>query len=117
MQGQIFDFDQSLRRFAGDRGLYRDLIRFFLEDSPKLLGEARRGLATNDAKAVGHAAHTLKSLAANFMARRAAGAADQLERLADSSALPSAGDCVCRLEQEVSLLQQSLRAIQDSLQD
>jgi two-component system, sensor histidine kinase and response regulator len=115
MKENVFDFDQSLRRFDGDRELYRDLIGFFLEDSPKLLEQVRQGMHDGDAKSARRAAHTLKGLAANFTARRAVDAADAVERLAAGHALASAQDAVARLEQEIALLDAALRDLREQL--
>jgi two-component system sensor histidine kinase/response regulator len=113
MHEGIFDFERSLRRLDGDRELYRDLIRFFLEDSPKLLDQLRAGLASHDVKSMCHAAHTLKGLAGNFHAQRAVQAADRVEEQAAD--LHVGSEAVAQLEEEFDLLQQALRALQSEL--
>jgi two-component system, sensor histidine kinase and response regulator len=118
MEGQtdkIFDFETSIRRYDGDRDLYRDLIRFFLEDSPALLRQLHEALAAGDDKSAVLAAHTLKGLAANFHGLRAVDAADQAERAAARGGLSPSTEAVLRLEQEIAVLQQALRDFQAAL--
>jgi HPt (histidine-containing phosphotransfer) domain-containing protein len=109
--GPVFDFEAALRRW-GDRRLYDDLVRFFVEDAPKLLEEVRRGLRDQDARAVEHGAHTLKGLAANFDAAPAIAVAFQVEQSAWSSSLAEATALLPKLEAEFDRLRQALLASQ-----
>ncbi len=67
------DFDD------GGENLLCKLIDVFLENSPKLIAEAREALNRKDPTAVGRAGHTLKGSCSNFGAERLRKACNELE--------------------------------------
>jgi two-component system, sensor histidine kinase and response regulator len=115
MADQVYELDNSLRRLGGDRDLFCDLIRFFLEDSPKLLDQLRSALVKQDGKSATHASHTLKGLAANFTARRAVDAADRVERLAAHKAFSDAEQAAVELQQRIEELRSALVGFVETL--
>jgi len=54
----------------GTESLLTKLIDVFLDNSPKLIAEAAAALETKNARALSHAAHTLKGSCSNFGAQR-----------------------------------------------
>ncbi len=105
----VIDFAGTMRRLAGDRDLFHDFIGYFDEDWPQLLAALREAIAQDDAPSLQRAAHSLKSLAANFGAERCVAAAYELELAGKSGDLNAAGEWLPRLEQEVTRLDAALR--------
>ncbi len=60
-----FDLEATLKRLDGDRGLFRELINFFFEDSPVVIEQLKAGLQVGNLSIVERAAHSLKGLTAN----------------------------------------------------
>ena len=106
---RIIDREGALARLGGDEGLLRDLIRFFLEDSPELLQCLRQNLDQENPAEVERAAHSLKGLAANFGAEQAVKAAFKLEQIGHSGKLADAPEALVKLEQELERLTNVLR--------
>lgn len=75
----VINREKALARMAGDADLLAQLALFFLDDAPQLLGELESGLAAGDAKAVHHAAHSLKGLSSSFEAIHAMTVARNIE--------------------------------------
>jgi HPt (histidine-containing phosphotransfer) domain-containing protein len=76
----VYDHAGSLVRMGKDLGLFRDMIGFLRDDSPRWLAQLRAGLESHDDRRVRHAAHSLKGLAANFGAPRVEKAARTVEK-------------------------------------
>jgi HPt (histidine-containing phosphotransfer) domain-containing protein len=77
-----FDLEATLKRLDGDRGLFRELIDFFFEDSPVVIEQLKGGLQAGNLSIVERAAHSLKGLTANV----GSGPANRLAaRIEDSS--------------------------------
>lgn len=75
----------QLRSDLGDE-IALELCTLFLKNTPDLVGAMRTGLASDDARGVGRAAHELKSTAAALGAHELALACADLEALATSAA-------------------------------
>ena len=76
--------------FQGDSDLLLSLIELFREQTPLLMSEIQRGLASHDASIVRRAAHTLKGSTAIFGTTAAFEAARQLEAVAINGAIDQA---------------------------
>ncbi len=61
---------------------YRDLVRIYLEDSPKLLAQIQSAITAGDSAALVAPAHTLKSSSANLGALRVSEIAKRMEKSA-----------------------------------
>lgn len=105
---RIFDLDGTMRRLGGDRSLFRDIARFFLEDTPGMMAQTTDAIRSQDAEAVAHWAHSLKGLALNFGAEQASAAAFALECSGRSGDLSSATAQFAELEREVARLRTAL---------
>jgi signal transduction histidine kinase/CheY-like chemotaxis protein/HPt (histidine-containing phosphotransfer) domain-containing protein len=81
---------QLLDEVGGDVSFIATLVGGFLSDAPHLLAELRAGLAANDVEQVQRAAHTLKSIAAEFKAAEVVARCRELERLCRDG-MPSDG--------------------------
>jgi HPt (histidine-containing phosphotransfer) domain-containing protein len=85
---------QLLAEVGGDVSFIATLVGGFLSDAPHLLAELRAGLSTNNVEQVQRAAHTLKSIAAEFKAAEVVAQCRELERLCRDG-MPS--DCAQRV--------------------
>ena len=108
-----FDRTQALGRVGGDLELLKEIAQLFLDESASMLDAIEKAIASNDARALERAAHTLKGCVANFdtgvcfdaaMALETAGRDRQLEEASRLySALTSVLD---RLRPELTELAQ-----------
>jgi CheY-like chemotaxis protein/HPt (histidine-containing phosphotransfer) domain-containing protein len=69
----------------GRPNLLSDLIRQFLEDTPRQLAALREAAERTDTRALAEGAHALKGAASHFGAERLAGLCQQLEQLPGSA--------------------------------
>jgi len=94
----VVDFDQALQTMDGNRELFDEIVRLFLEDAPPHLQHVKDGLAQGDAKVVRHSAHTLKGMVSIFAAERTRQAAERVEKIAGQGSCEGCGDAVAELE-------------------
>ncbi len=104
----VFDVDVALVRLGGNRELFAKLVHFYFDDAPQLLEQLRHAAVHGDVVRVERAAHTLKSLAANFEALSAARAALRVEEFSQARDLGSAIECIPELEQQLRRLDVAL---------
>jgi CheY-like chemotaxis protein len=103
---------ERLVKITGDAaGLLAGLIDTFLEDVPRLLGDAKRGLRQEQAGEVRRAAHTLKSTGATFGATRLSEMSRSLEALASTGSLAGAANLIPRMEAEYQEVREALVAV------
>jgi HPt (histidine-containing phosphotransfer) domain-containing protein len=105
-----FDYERSVARLGGDPGLFEEITLLFLEDSPRLLEQARAGLNERDPESLARAAHNLKNLSANFDAQALTIAAGNLEQHVYQDGLQGADSCLADMECELERLQAALAA-------
>jgi HPt (histidine-containing phosphotransfer) domain-containing protein len=74
----------------GNTELMAEVIRLFLNEYPRLMGEVERAVASGDAAGLRFAAHRLKGAVVHFGARRAVEAAQALEELGAAGTIDSA---------------------------
>lgn len=58
------DIDSALERFGGDRELYKECLKIFVDD--KNFGELEKALAAKDVEAAFNSAHALKGVSGNL---------------------------------------------------
>lgn len=109
--GGRVDYRGTLRRLDGNRQLFYDLRRLFLEDAPNVLENLRAALDERDCDGIERAAHSLRSLVANFGASEATNLATQLQAIAQRRTLEQALAVFERLADEVGLLRHELETI------
>jgi CheY-like chemotaxis protein/HPt (histidine-containing phosphotransfer) domain-containing protein len=107
--GDVVDITASLKRLGGDANLLREIIQLFFEDSPELLERVGQSAAAGKARETERAAHSLRGLASNFDARRAASAAADIESLARNGRLRDIADQLPKLEREIQLVRRDLQ--------
>ncbi len=110
--GTILD-KQALARLqasmGGDESFLQELIDSFLAEAPQLLATMQQGMTTGNAGEVRLAAHSLKSLAADFGATRLNELARELEGWARDGRLPEAEETAAAIEQLLPAVLGALR--------
>jgi signal transduction histidine kinase/CheY-like chemotaxis protein/HPt (histidine-containing phosphotransfer) domain-containing protein len=89
---------QLLEEVGGDVSFIATLVGGFLSDAPHLLTELRAGLEDNNVQQVQRAAHTLKSIAAEFKAAEVVAQCRELERLCRDGMPPDCAQRVAEIE-------------------
>ena len=84
------------------------LINLFLENSPKVLVQARTALAANSSPQLARAAHSLKGSCSNFGAERMRTACLRLEEFANRGVLEGAEELLAEVEREYSYVRVAL---------
>ena len=107
-----FDLEATLKRLDGDRGLFRELIEFFFEDSPVVIEQLKAGLQTGNRSLVERAAHSLKGLTANVGSGPANRLAARIEDSARSNDLPMAATNLDELVEAMARLTAALKQFQ-----
>lgn len=105
---EVLDREALLDRLGGDQDFLREIAGLFFEDCPKLLADIQSAVSTGNARALEHAAHTLKGSVANFGAEAARRAAFRLENLGREGDLKPAGDAYSTLVQEIERFTEAL---------
>jgi two-component system sensor histidine kinase/response regulator len=100
-----------LARLDGDEELLRELVDLFLDDTPRLLAEARDAIAVGDSVRLQRAAHTIKGSVGNFGAEAVVNAAWHLESLARTTSLAEAPAGLERLAQLLEEVGPKLRQL------
>lgn len=83
----VIDREEGLRRCGGDEALYRDLVRVFLGDLPRMLRELDDAIARQAVASIRRASHTLCGSASQIGAREAADCAGAIEQMAKANEL------------------------------
>lgn len=102
------DRAEILDRLSGDQVLIAEVVDLFVADRATLLGDLRRALAQNDAKATREAAHRMKGVLATLAAPAATATAQRLEELARQGDLTDAPSTLELLEREIDAAQAEL---------
>jgi len=98
------DRQVALLRVGGDEELLKEIAVIFLEDYPRVLAEIRDAIASNDAKQLEAAAHTLKGSVGNFGAAAVVASALRLEQMGRTAQLEQSAEVLHALEAGLSVL-------------
>ncbi len=101
---KTFDLSKTMETVLGDKELFREITGVFLEELPGYMDGIKAGIATNDDRALEHAAHGLKGSVGNFGARAVYEAAHRLEKLGIAGKMEMAADAFLKLETEIRAL-------------
>ncbi len=93
---------------SGGDSILSKLIDVFLNNSPKVLAEARAALEASTTPQLARAAHTLKGSCSNFGADRLRDACHDLEHAANNGSLDLAADLLKRVEKEFNFVRVAL---------
>jgi PAS domain S-box-containing protein len=92
----------------GEESLLGKLIDVFIENTPRLLEEARAALAKQMSPNLERAAHTLKGSCSNFGAERMRLVCERLETVAHNGALEEAAELIEQVEKEFEYVRLAL---------
>ncbi|MGB8167713.1 MAG: PAS domain S-box protein [Chthoniobacteraceae bacterium] len=98
---------RDLDELTGDDLLVK-LIDVFLDNSPKIIAEARAALASHASPQLARAAHTLKGSCSNFGAERLRLACERLEQFANRGVLEGAEELLAAVEKDFSYVRVAL---------
>jgi HPt (histidine-containing phosphotransfer) domain-containing protein len=107
-----FDLEATLKRLDGDRGLLRELIGFFFEDSPMIVAQLKAAVRDANLSAIERAAHSLKGLTANVGSGSASRVAGRIEESARQNDLGTAAATFEELARELARLNAALKQFQ-----
>ena len=112
LQLQQLDESLALSRVGGDVELLKEVVELFLDDYPSTVEKIKDAVASRNALALEHAAHSLKGSVSTFGAARAFEAAFTLETQGRSGDLTGAQDGLHQLEQALEALRPELVLLQ-----
>jgi len=95
------DLAVALDRLEGDRDLFAELARLFVEECPAAMKQMRDAHRNSDAHLLDRLAHTMKGSSASLGANGVSEAALALEMRARSAALQNAGELIDDLQTEI----------------
>lgn len=104
---------ETLRSINPDDGgtLVRELVNFFLTDTPKRLAAMESAFEQNSAIELGRLAHFIKGSASNFGAHRLVALCFDIEQLSKSNSLESARGKFAELQNEYQRTRLALEAL------
>jgi HPt (histidine-containing phosphotransfer) domain-containing protein len=92
----------------GEESILGKLIDVFVENTPRVLADARKALAAGMSPQVERAAHTLKGSCSNFGAERMRAACERLERTAGNGRRENSAAMLKEIESEFELVRLAL---------
>jgi len=99
--GHALDLEIALAHVEGDRQLLAELSAMFLQDYPRLLGEAKSAILQGDHSGLERLAHTLKGRLAFFGIRKAHEQVLELEMMGRTNAMARAPQALAAIEAEL----------------
>src|SRR3984957_12284279 len=112
VQLQQLNESLALSRVGGDVELLKEVVELFLDDYPSTFEKIKAAVASRNATALEHAAHSLKGSGSTFGASRAFEAAFTLEKQGRSGDLADAQESLLQLEQALEALRPELVLLQ-----
>ncbi|MBC8549689.1 MAG: Hpt domain-containing protein [Candidatus Brocadiales bacterium] len=105
----VFDKDEILKRFDGDKEFLAELVGIFINDIPKQLSEIKEAVDNLNSKDLEKSAHKLKGAIANFEEEAALEAALKLEMMGRENRLDGVKDAYDILVKEAEYLVNALK--------
>ncbi|HZL72362.1 MAG TPA: response regulator [Planctomycetota bacterium] len=102
------DRASALTKVRNKPELLMDLIRIFLEDAPRYMGDMRRALADRDGPTLSRTGHTIKGSSAYLGAEVVNKLAARIERLGSEGRFDEAATAVADMEREMGKLKTEL---------
>jgi CheY-like chemotaxis protein len=110
----IFDLSRAMEVVDGDKKLFKEISKMFLEGLADNLAIIKDAIAKSDAYALERAAHALKGSIGNFGAKRSFDAAYRLEKMGKEGKMDETKEAFKELEKELALLETELnRALEE----
>lgn len=114
MEGNIvFDKDEILKRFDGEKEFLAELVEIFINDIPKQLSEIQKAVNNHNSNDLEKSAHKLKGAIANFAEKAAFEAALKLEMMGRENRLGGVKETYDTLVNEVECLVNALKECSD----
>jgi two-component system sensor histidine kinase/response regulator len=104
-----WDPAKALERVDGDEALLREIIKIFLDETPRLLTALRQGVSEGNAATVERAAHSLKGELSYFGLEELRQKAWALEQMGRDRDLNRAAEVFDSLQEELSVLATEMR--------
>ncbi|MCB9421777.1 MAG: response regulator [Ardenticatenaceae bacterium] len=106
----IMDIETALRQIGGDKELFRNLAKIFIDNLPELQAQIEQAITQENSEALRRAAHKVKSSVGPFSANNAYEAAYRLEMVGEQRNLIQAESAFDQLTQELARLKLALIA-------
>ncbi|MBA4382560.1 MAG: hybrid sensor histidine kinase/response regulator, partial [Sideroxydans sp.] len=75
-----FDLPRVMELMANDQELFKEMVRIYLEDSPKYLASLGEAIANDDAEQIRYGAHTIKGMLSVFAVEEISDIAQRIEQ-------------------------------------
>ena len=111
----VIDREALMEQVEGSAALLAQISALYAGIAPGMMADIGQAVRAGDAKALEHAAHTLKGCVANFRAKRAGAVALRLEDIGRSGDLGGAGAALERLEVEIAWFTEALAEFQEEV--
>ena len=111
VNSNIFDVDSLMERISGDREFFEELVKLFIEDTPKHFESIKNAYKGKDVEKIQQIAHTIKGSAGNFGASSLQKVALSLEQTAQAGNLSRIGHLIDAVEMEFEILKKEIRKI------
>jgi HPt (histidine-containing phosphotransfer) domain-containing protein len=111
LSNEGFDRQGLMDRLHGDLALLRELVDLFATEVPGMLAGIERAIQQGSPSELQKASHKIKGSMLQFSAHTAANIALQLEKNAQAGFMGESGMLLEKLKKEISVLQQTLRAM------
>lgn len=105
----VFDKDEILKGFDGDKEFLAELVEIFINDIPKQLSEIKEAVDSLNSKDLEKSAHKLKGAIANFEEEAAFEAALKLEMMGRENRSDGVKDAYDILVKEAECLVNALK--------
>ena len=115
--GDALDLEAAMSQMGGDKELFCELCRLFLQESPAMIDAVRSAVAQSDSIGVHRAAHKLKGSLSAIGGRKAARAALALEELGKAANIQGFEAAESALERELTALLLAISRALDAMQD
>jgi two-component system, sensor histidine kinase and response regulator len=104
-----WDPAKALERVEGDEALLREIVKIFLDETPRLLTTLRQGVSEGKAELVEKVAHSLKGELSYFGLEELRQKALALEQMGRNRDLNRAAEVFDSLQEELSVLVTEIR--------
>lgn len=111
LKSEHFDQDALWNRVHGDVTLLRELVDLFVAEVPGMLARIEKSIKHGSPSELEKASHKIKGSMLQFSAHAAANIALKLEESGRIGSMAGTGNLLQELRQEISELQQTLRAM------
>lgn len=111
LKSEHFDPDALWNRVYGDVTLLRELVDLFAAEVSQMLARIEKAIKDNSPADLENAGHKIKGSMLQFSAHAAANIALELEKCGRTGSMAGTGNLLLKLRQEISELQQTLRAM------